>query len=246
MSREAQSLLVTLLGSAVLRLAWTDVYLRYVKAGLRPYLLIAGVLLIVIGVASLWRDVLVRQRPSASAEAQAVVAAEEHAGHDHSHGPAVAWLLVLPILAIFLVAPPALGAYSASRGSAVVGKPTSDFAPLPAGNPVDVPLSDYASRAVWDKGRSMSGRTLRLRGFVTPRDGGGYYLTRILISCCAADSRPIKIAVTGAVGGFPSNTWIEVTGRYTPGTEGGDNELIPRIQVSDVREITPPREPYEQ
>ncbi|MEP7020766.1 MAG: TIGR03943 family protein [Pseudonocardiales bacterium] len=246
MSREAQSLLVTLLGAAVLRLGWTDVYLRYVKAGLRPYLLIAGVLLIAIGVVSLWRDVLVRRQPSASAEAQAVAAAEEHVGHDHAHGPAVAWLLVLPILAIFLVAPPALGAYSASRGSAVIGKPASGFAPLKDGNPVDISLSDYASRAVWDKGRSMSGRTLRLRGFVTPRDGGGYYLTRILIACCAADSRPIKIAVTGASGGFPANTWIEVTGRYTPGIERDGNEAIPRIAVSDVREIAAPRSPYEQ
>jgi len=244
-SRQAQSLLVTLLGSAVLRLSLTDVYLRYVKAGLRPYLLVAGVLLIAIGVVSFWRDVLVQRQPSAGRTA-ATDHQVEHAGHDHAHGPAVAWLLLLPVLAIFLVAPPALGAYSANRGSAVVGKPTTAFAALPPGNPVDVTLSDYASRAVWDKGRSMSGRTVRLRGFVTPRKGGGYYLTRITIACCAADSRPIKVGVSGAAGGFPADTWIEVTGRYTPGTEGGRNELIPRIQVTDVHEIAPPREPYEQ
>ncbi|MEP6697951.1 MAG: TIGR03943 family protein [Pseudonocardiales bacterium] len=244
MSRETQSLLVTLLGSAVLRLSVTDVYLRYVKTGLRPYLVIAGVLLIGIGVVSLWRDALVGRRPSV--EVREVVPAEQHAGHDHAHGPAVAWLLVLPVLAILLDAPPALGAYTASRGSVTIGKPAAGFAALPGGDPVDTTLRDYAARAVWDQGRSLSGRRVRLRGFVTPRAGGDYYLTRIVIACCAADSRPIKVRVTGAGGGFPADTWVEVIGRYTSGTEGGINELIPRVQVSDAREITPPKEPYEQ
>ncbi len=252
MSREAQGLLVTLLGSAVLRVSLTDVYLRYVKAGLRPYLLIAAVLLIAVGVVSLWRDTIAR-RPSSEARGTAgrtrAAGGEhehDHAEHDHARGPAVAWLLALPILAIFGVAPPALGAYSAGRSNAVIGKPETGFAPLPAGDPVETTLSDYAGRAVWDKGRSMAGRSMRLRGFVTTRREGGYYLTRMTIACCAADSRPVKVAVSGASGAFPADSWIEVTGRYTPGLDGGVGERIPRILVTGVREITPPREPYEQ
>ena len=244
MNREAQSLLVTLLGAAVLRLSVTDVYLRYVKSGLRPFLLIAGILLVAIGVVSLWRDIVVRRRePGVEQEIGAV---EEETGHDHAHGPAAAWLLVLPIMAIFLVAPPALGAYAASRGSSAIAKPESDFAPLPAGDPVDMKLVDYAERAVWDSGRSLSGRTVRMRGFVTLRPGGGYYLTRLVIACCAADSRAVKIAVRGAAAGYPENTWIEITGRYAPGVERRGGEVIPRIEVIEVRQTAPPREPYEQ
>ncbi len=239
MSREAQSLLVTLLGAAALRLALTDVYLRYVKEGLRPFLLVAGFLLVVIGVVSLWREVVGRRGADAD-----VAAAEEHAGHDHAHGPAVAWLLVLPIMAIFLVAPPALGAYAAGRGSSTVAKPETGFPALPAGDPVTITLTDYAERAVWD-GQSLSGRTVRLRGFVAPRPGGGFYLARLTIACCAADSRPVKISVQGAEASFPSDTWIELTGRYAPGIERKGSDVVPRIQAVSVREIPAPRQPYE-
>lgn len=243
MSREAQSLLVTLLGAASLRLSFTDVYLRYVKEGLRPFLLIAGLLLVVLGVVSLWRDVVARRNPDAAAEAQQLEA-EEQAGHDHAHGPAVAWLLVLPIMAIFLVAPPALGAYSAGRGSSTVAKPDTGFPALPKGDPVALTLTDYAGRAVWDEG-SLSGRAVRMRGFVAPRPGGGYYLARLTIACCAADSRPVKISVRGAEASFPADTWIELTGRYLPGIERTGSDVVPRIQAVSVREIPSPRQPYE-
>lgn len=239
MSREAQSLLVTLLGAAALRLALTDVYLRYVKEGLRPFLLIAGALLVLIGVVSLGRDVVVRRNSD-----ERVAEAEEHAGHDHAHGPAVAWLLVLPIMAIFLVAPPALGAYAAGRGSSTVAKPDTGFSALPAGGPVPMTLTEYAGRAVWDAD-SLTGHTVRMRGFVVPRPGGGYYLGRLTIACCAADSRPVKISVRGAEISFPADTWIEVTGRYEPGIERTGSDVVPRIQAVSVREISPPRQPYE-
>ncbi len=245
MSREAQSLLVTLLGAATLRLSFTDVYLRYVKEGLRPFLIIAGLLLVMIGVVSLWRDVLMRRSNDEAAEAE-VAKAEGHGGHggdDHAHGPAVAWLLVLPIMAIFLVAPPALGAYAAGRGSSTVGKPEA-FAALPAGDPVTLTLTSYAERAVWEP-QSLSGRSVRLRGFVTPRTGGGFYLARMTIACCAADSRPVKIAVQGAETSFPTDTWVELTGRFTTGVERTGSEVVPRVQAISVRQIAPPRQPYE-
>lgn len=239
MSREAQSLLVTLLGAAALRLTVTDVYLRYVKEGLRPFLLIAGALLVLIGVVSLWRDVIARRNSD-----DQVAEAEEHAGHDHAHGPAVAWLLVLPIMAIFLVAPPALGAYAAGRGSSTVAKPDTGFPALPEGAAVPMTLTEYAGRAVWDPD-TLSGRTVRMRGFVAPRPGGGYYLARLTIACCAADSRPVKIAVRGAEASFPADTWIEITGRYETGIERTGGDVVPRIRAVSVREIAPPRQPYE-
>lgn len=239
MSRAAQSLLVTLLGAAALRLTFTDVYLRYVKDGLRPFLLVAGVLLIAIGVVSLWRDVVVGRGAD-----DAVADAEQHGGHDHARGPAVAWLLVLPIMAIFLVAPPALGSYAAGRGSSTVGRPETGFPALPGGDPVTITLTNYAERAVWDS-RSLSGRTVRMRGFVTPRQGGGYYLTRMTISCCAADSAPVKILVRGADISFPADTWIELTGRHAPGVDRTGGDVVPRVRALSVREISAPRQPYE-
>ncbi len=244
MNREAQSVLVTMIGAVTLRLSFTDVYLRYVKEGLRPFLLVAGFLLVAIGVTSLWRGFAVQLSDDGAAGGR-IADAEQQAGHDHAHGPAVAWLLLLPVMAILLVAPPALGSYAAGRGSSTVAKPETGFAALPSGDPVTLTLTTYATRAVWDKG-SLSGRTVRMRGFVTPRPGGGYYLTRMTIACCAADSAPVKIAVRGAAASFPADTWIELTGQYAAGIERNGSDVVPRVDAVSVREIPPPRQPYEQ
>lgn len=267
MSREAQSVLVLLVGGAVLRISLSDVYLRYVKEGLRPFLVVAGVLLVLIAVATLWREVFRRQPagegPAGEAAleahldghdgdadpASAGAAGAGDDGHGHSHGgPRVAWLLVLPVFAIFLVAPPALGSYSASRSSATV-TPQSDFPVLPAGDPVAIPVLEYASRAIWDRGGSLEGRTVRLTGFVSPRPQGGVYIARIALSCCAADGRPVKVALTGdAVSpGLVADTWIAVTGRYVPSTDKDPvtDDPIAAIEATRVEPIQAPRQPYE-
>jgi uncharacterized repeat protein (TIGR03943 family) len=293
-NREAQSVVLFLLGGAILRISATDVYLRYVKAGLRPFLIVSGVLLIVIAAVTLYREVFAPARPlgeedggsstgahapapgHAPAHAQAghaaahaaphpgahaAVAGDEEVpappgaagndgdGHAHGHaGPRVAWLLVVPVFAIFLIGPPALGSFAASRGGTSVAK-QSDYAPLPAGDPVTLPVLDYASRAVWDRGASLTDRRVRLTGFVSPRPGGGVYLTRMILTCCAADGRPVKVGLSGTVpAGLPADTWIEVIGRYDPRVDKdrANNESIPYLAAEALREVTQPTQPYEQ
>ena len=143
MNRQAQAVVLLLVGGAILRASLTDLYLRYVKEGLRPFLIVAGVLLVAAAVATLWYEL----RPGRPA------AGHEHDDdHDDGHGhaePRVAWLLILPVLALLLVAPPALGSYAANRSGTALQE-TSDFPPLPAGDPVTVGLVDYATRAVYD------------------------------------------------------------------------------------------------
>src|SRR5439155_6642153 len=111
-NRDTQSVLLALLGGAVVRISADETYLRYVKAWTRPYLLTAGLLLVVLGLVSLWREHRAARpdlpAPGAAGDDGAVGPAEREAGRDHGHGPAAAWLLLLPIFAIFLVAPPAL------------------------------------------------------------------------------------------------------------------------------------------
>jgi uncharacterized repeat protein (TIGR03943 family) len=260
-NRDTQSVLLVLLGGAIVRISMDDTYLRYVRSWTRPYLLTAGVLLVVLGMVSLWREHLAR-RARVTAAGQPSVAdpagppavqladnddyGHDH-DHDHDHGPRVAWLLLLPIFAIFLVAPPALGSYAAGRGENNVAKPQDDssFAPLPAGDPVPTTLADYATRAIWDQGRSLQGRRVRLVGFVSPRPGGGYYVTRLVITCCAADARPIKIAVQGSAGQVTTDSWIAVTGSYDGMDAGAKQEQIPIIRADVVEPVKVPSEPYE-
>lgn len=247
MNRDTQSILLTLLGGAVVRISADDTYLRYVRGWTRPYLLAAGTVLVVLGLVSLWSEHVAR-RPvepvPAAPDAQHDPAAV--ADHDHGHGPAVAWLLLLPVFAIFLVAPPALGSYAADRGGNSVTQPQdSEFAPLPSGDPVATTLTDYATRAIWDQGRSLAGRRVRLVGFVSARPGGGYYLTRMVITCCAADARPVKVTVRGGPN-YPADSWIAVTGSY-----GGLDDAahrsgqVPVIRAESVEPVRVPSEPYE-
>jgi len=237
-NREAQSVLLVLVGGAVLRITLDGTYLRYVKAGLWPFLLGTAVVILAIGIVSLIDVTFRRDSPGRS---------EGHTGHGHAPGevPRAAWLLALPVFAIFLVAPPALGSYAASRDTGTVAAPADDgFPPLPPGDPVAMPVSEYAVRAVWDAGRSLAGRTVRLSGFVTPDRDGGWFLTRIALSCCAADGQAIKVETRGAEP-LPADTWVEVIGRYEPSAAAEPEDAVPVLAVETLRQIPPPADPYE-
>ena len=228
-SRDVGGVLLVLVGGAVLRISIGDVYLRYVKESLRPWLLVSGAILVLLGLLTLldvWRSSRAEAAPSPALAPQADAGphgdghGEDDQDDHHDHGaPRAAWLLLLPVLAIFLVAPPALGAYSAERETAVVTAPASDsdVPPLPPGDPVDLLLSDYASRAIWDDGRTLEGRNVALTGFVSAAPDGGWYLTRLSLSCCAADAIATKITVVDAPYAPPSDTWVTVTGQWVPG-----------------------------
>jgi len=234
-NRQAQAVVLLLVGGAILRASVTDLYLRYVKEGLRPFLIAAGVLLVAAAAATLWYELRSRRE------------ADHDDGHAHAE-PRVAWLLVLPVFALLLVAPPALGSYAANRAGTALQE-TSDFAPLAAGDPVAVSLIDYATRAVYDEGRSLAGRRVQIRGFVMVGDDGAPYLARMILSCCAADARPVKIGLDGAVpAGLAADSWLEVVGRYTArSTKDSVNDgVIPFLDVEEARPIAAPTNQYDE
>jgi uncharacterized repeat protein (TIGR03943 family) len=234
-NRQAQAVVLLLVGGAILRASFTDLHLRYVKAGLQPFLIASGILLVAAAVATLWFELRPRR-----------AAVDDHEGHSHKE-PAVAWLLVLPVFALLLVAPPALGSYAANRSGTALQE-TSDFPPLPAGDPVKVGLVDYATRAVYDEGKSLDGRRVQLTGFVMIGDDGVPYLARMTLSCCAADARPVKIGLDGQVPtGLAADNWLEVVGRYTTRSTKDDvnDGVIPYIEVEEFRRIDAPTNQYE-
>ncbi|GAA1912503.1 TIGR03943 family putative permease subunit [Streptantibioticus ferralitis] len=244
MKREVQAVLLVLFGATVLRISlFSDDYLRYVRTTQRPYLIAAGAVLVLLGVVSavVAMGALVRGDTSGG---------EHPAGHDHRHsghgGPRIAWLLTLPVLAVFLIAPPALGSYTAGRSDNAAPKPTADsgFPPLAAGDPLAMPLADFDSRAVWDKSHSLKGRRVKLTGFVTPEKGGGWFVTRLYISCCAADAQTYKVEVRGT-DAPPANAWVEVTGVWQPNGQAGRDDAVPALTAQRVTRIQQPRDPYE-
>lgn len=239
MNRQAQAIVMLLFGGAILRASLTDVYLRYVKEGLRPFLVVAGALLLAAAVTTLYYEF----RPG-----RAGAAAGDGHGHS-SHEPRVGWLLILPAIGLLLVAPPALGSYAAGQSGTVLaaGPSGSEFPPLPPGDPVPLGLMDYASRAVFDQGNSLAGRNLRLTGFVSTGPDGRAMLTRMVLACCAADGRPIKVGLTGVGVDAPPDTWIQVVGVHSSRVEKDpvNQADVPYFEVTSWQRTTAPRQTYE-
>jgi uncharacterized repeat protein (TIGR03943 family) len=243
--RLTQSLVLLLLGLTVLRTSLTDLHLRYVKQGLQPFLVTAAVLLVTAALMSLRYD-LQAPDPSSAGRNEHGSDGDQHGG---DHEPRIAWLLLLPVLALMLVVPPALGSYLAGRAGTVLNaRQVAQYPPLPAGDPVGLTLWEYASRASSDGAATLVGRRVRLTGFVATGPDGRPMLARIALSCCAADGRPIKVGMTGdAPAGLIPDTWIQVIGRHTSrvGEDPINRQPIPYVAVESWRQVPAPREPYE-
>ncbi|WP_428964032.1 TIGR03943 family putative permease subunit [Micromonospora fluostatini] len=253
MNRQAQAVVLLLLGGAVVRASVTDLYLRYVKEGLRPFLVAAGIALIAAAVMTLWyelRPLLPGRGGTPSGQGDHAEPGEpgDHGGHGH-HEPRVGWLLLLPVLGLLLVAPPALGSYAVSQaGTTIPGDGLPDYPALPDEDPARITVLDYASRALFDAGASLGDRRVHLTGFIATGPDKRPILARMVLSCCAADGRPVKLGLTGqAPVGLPDDTWVEVVGRYSDrvGRDPVNDAEIPYLDVETWREVPAPKRPYE-
>ena len=240
----AGSTITLLVGAVLLRLTFTGTYRRYVRVGMGPWLGVAGVTVVVLGLVTLaWALHRARGRADLPAEG-----GHEHPhgvddGHGHREGVAVGWLLLAPIAALLLVAPPTLGSYGVSRAAAVnVRSGGAVFDPLPKdGRAVEMTLLEYGQRAFDRHGSSLAGSTAVLTGFVASTESGGFRLARYQIACCAADAVPAVVIVEGVTSHQPRrDSWVRVSGTYADGP--GD---LPRITAVSVVEIAVPNEPYE-
>ncbi|MFJ5641285.1 TIGR03943 family putative permease subunit [Streptomyces sp. NPDC093223] len=257
MNRQAQAAVMFLVGVALLHAGGTNLYLRYVKAGLQPLVLAAGAVLIVSALATAWYEwKRARARKEATATATAAVTAPagthpEADAHSEAHvhpEPRISWLLVLPLLALILVAPPALGSYSALRTGTALQQPYG-YLKLPASDPVPLNLVDYAGRAAYDHGRSLAGRQVRIAGFVAVDSAGTPYLVRMALNCCAADAQPVKVGLTGTIPPvLQPDAWLQVTGTYTAkrSRDPVNNGPIPFIKVTSAKPIPTPADPYDE
>ncbi|MBL7502322.1 TIGR03943 family protein [Frankia sp. CNm7] len=239
-------LLLLVVGVTCLRLAQTGAYTSYVRGEMRIPLFATGALVALLGLVALASYV----RSGGRAESGEHPDEHEHE-HEHGHGrgfggaPRVALLLVLPVAVVYLVGPPALGAFSASRAAVSVPPPRPvPFTPLSAGadGTVTVALDEAVERAYG--GDTLSGHTLRLTGFVVDPDGRKLILTRFVIRCCAADAEPAAITLTlpANVSVPDENTWVTVEARWA-GDAPPDGR--PGFMASSLEVIEPPADPYE-
>jgi uncharacterized repeat protein (TIGR03943 family) len=240
--RETQNILLILLGGALIKIAVNGDYLRYVKPAQQPWIIAGGAVMVLLGAVAIVRDLLAA-RAKATAE-------PDHDDDGHSHSARPAWLLLVPVLAVFLVAPPALGADSVIRTEARVpasaaAANAAAFPPLPAGNVVPLAVNEFVSRAGWDAAGTLDNRTVSLTGFIV-HTGGGTLLARLVISCCAADAFPVTVHLRGGEADhLATDAWIQVTGRVVPGTATKNNSYTPDFTLASIATVPAPQDPYE-
>jgi uncharacterized repeat protein (TIGR03943 family) len=236
---DASDALTMLAGTMLLAVGASDLHLRYVKPEMQPLLLVSGAVLLGLGLRGVLRVVR---------EQLARRAGEREAG-EHQHALASSsWLIALPFVVLVLVAPPSLGSYAAARSETRIAEPTVDLPSLPSprDGAVDLTLTDYYTRVLYEP-ESLEGARVRLVGFVTPV-GGRWYVTRMSLSCCAADGRPVKVLTAGPESAdLPeADSWVEVVGRVVePERPPGDVIAVPTLEVEALRSVEAPTDQYE-
>jgi uncharacterized repeat protein (TIGR03943 family) len=151
--------------------------------------------------------------------------------------------VLLPVVAILVLPPAALGSYAASRRSLSSGLVASG-PELEAGDAVTLAA---VAAAGWsdDARRSLvarAGSQVSFEGIVTKRDGQAadeFMLTRFIVSCCVADALSVQVRVVGAVPGeFEEDDWVRVEGAFYPVGQ----EVV--VDASDIEPIPQPNDPY--
>ena len=232
MRRETQNILLVLLGGALLKISFSGLYLRYVQKSLLPLLIAAGVTMIGLALFAIIRDI---RRGKAVDD-----------GHEHSHSSRSTWLMLLPVLAVFLISPPALGGdvVNSAADTNQTQRSRNLLGELPSGDVIPLSMTEFVTRTAWDESGTLDGRRVKLTGFLLRADGDTY-VARLAISCCAADARPLKVRVTGDVPALPDEQWVEVTGQVVPKSANEKNSWVPSFTVESFTAVAEPVEPYE-
>lgn len=241
MSREAENTVLLLVGISIMMITVSGVFTRYVKPGLLPWLAASAIALIALALMTIIGDIR-RGGPRES------VATGNH-DHEHSHQTGTVWLLVVAVLVLMFVAPPALRPSAAAPSVTSVSNDVLNkaFPPLPPGRSPEVSLPEVLMREAHDTTRTLTNRSISVTGFVL-NEPRGVDLGRVVIVCCAADAQLARIHLGGpaaaAAAGLPDNTWLRVEGHVTPAPRQPNSVPIPTLQATAVSRIDAPPNPY--
>ena len=103
-------------------------------------------------------------------------------------------------------------------------------------------MIDFTTRVLWDAGRTVTGQDVQLTGFVLKQRTDGFVLARLVITCCAADARPVEVYIR-TVQRPPPEEWVTVTGSYA-GTDPVDT-TFPLVTATAIVGVAQPKNPYD-
>ena len=237
MSLETENTVLLLVGISIAMITVSGAFTRYVKPGLLPWLASSAVLLIALALVAIIGDIR-RGGPRTGDQTN------DHS-EAHSHRAGIVWLLVVPILVLIFVTPPALRPSAAAPSVTAVSNDVLNraFPPLPPGNAPEVSLPEVLMREAQDTTGSLTNRSITVTGFVL-NEAQGVDLGRIVVICCAADAQLARIHLRGPAAGLPDNTWLRVEGQVTPAPRQPNSVAIPTLQATAVTRIDAPANPY--
>ena len=168
---------------------------------------------------------------------------------------------MLPVLALLLVVPPALGSGAlagfGARAAPTVATPADE--PLPPGEAPALGLLDVVSRTAADPHGPVTERDITRHGLRRPRRSRprppappGLDLARLVISCCAADASAVRLHLADPEGGSPGSSrwrggrpWVTIRGRVVAGTGTSADGHVPTLSVTAWSPVATPDPVYE-
>ncbi|WP_149083878.1 MULTISPECIES: TIGR03943 family putative permease subunit [Microbacterium] len=148
------------------------------------------------------------------------------------------------VVAAALVLPPA--SLSVELAMSRAGEETALFA---GADTVALGVADTSTFGVGDwasvfaaatNTTAYDGADVTLTGFVTPGEGDGVNLTRLVITHCVIDAQTAALPVSVDADAYKTGQWVEVTG-----TVRADQDGSLHIEPTDVVAIDEPKDPYE-
>lgn len=156
-------------------------------------------------------------------------------------------LFLLPLtLALFITPSPLSSETALSRGASADLSVTQGRPALFGLKPEERSISDWVQLFNHDPEPShYEGQKVNVEGLVVydKETMQGYFLiARFVISCCAADARPITLPVQIAQSQEVPEGWIELKGVISEGTVDGQRTAV--IQMETAVSINDPENPY--
>ena len=241
--------LLLLLAVLVIRLLWQGRFTAYVRPAMGVPLAVAAGVLAVVGTVMVLRPSASHRTDTSTQPLEHEGAAEDQLtnGHQHTSFPKVAWLLVLPVLVLTVIAPGALGVANAADTAAPVSMPFHPTAlRADAAGVVTLTLRDLTGWTTQDRSRRLLHRRIRVVGMVASISDSEreVLVSRYTITCCAADAIPFsaQARLTADTTAAGKGMWVLIVGTWNGGrTRDG----WPRLDDASAQPITAPAEPYE-